>query len=374
MHKSILIWCFILISNYALINGDDVPETVHRESIIAQSSSFEKELEKSDAFIRNEPLHNYLNDVLHRISGDSRYKVKVLLSPSLNAFATAHGTIYICTGLLARIQNEAQLAALLSHEMVHIINDHAYRNLFNAKQIALSSARKQIGLEFFFGSLATNVVSLTLRSAISGYSRDLEREADSLGLINMKKASYAPIEFRNLFLILKNHIEKENIEQPYFFSTHPAITERIDNYYQLAGKDTVQTAQGLVNDAIYNKMINSVLHTDGVMKIASGDLHNAEVNFSRILGSDSSNAQAFLQLGNIVRLRSAPHANKDVFKWYYRAKDIDNTGEVLRELGFYYFKIGNIDSAACFLSSYLHNHPLSPYQPIVEDYLKKCAR
>lgn len=180
MHNSILIWCFILISNYALINGDDVPETVHRESIIAQSSSFEKELEKSDAFIRNEPLHNYLNDVLHRISGDSRYKVKVLLSPSLNAFATAHGTIYICTGLLARIQNEAQLAALLSHEMVHIINDHAYRNLFNAKQIALSSARKQIGLEFFFGSLATNVVSLTLRSAISGYSRDLEREAIKL--------------------------------------------------------------------------------------------------------------------------------------------------------------------------------------------------
>ena len=182
MHNSILIWCFILISNYALINGDDVPETVHRESIIAQSSSFEKELEKSDAFIRNEPLHNYLNDVLHRISGDSRYKVKVLLSPSLNAFATAHGTIYICTGLLARIQNEAQLA-LLSHEMVHIINDHISQS-FNAKQIALSSAVNKLALNSFRSS--TNVVSLTLRSAISGYSRDLEREADSLGLINTK--------------------------------------------------------------------------------------------------------------------------------------------------------------------------------------------
>lgn len=374
MHNSFLIWCFILISNYALINGTDVPETVHRESIIAQSSSFEKELEQSDAFIKNEPLHNYLNEVLHRISGDSRLKVKVLLSPSLNAFATAHGTIYICTGLLARIKNEAQLAALLSHEMVHIIKDHAYRNFFNTKQIALSSARKQIGLEFFFGSLATNVVSLTLQSAISGYSRDLEREADSLGLIIMKKASYAPIEFRNLFLILKDHIEKENIEQPYFFSTHPAITERIDNYYQLAGKDTVQSTRGLVNKATYTIMIKSVLHTDGIMKIASGDMNNAEVNFSRILESDSSNAQAYLQLGIIARLRSAPVINKDVFNWYHRAIDNDNTGEVLRELGFYYFKIGNIDSASHFLSSYLHNHPLSPYQPIVEDYLKKCAR
>lgn len=193
-------------------------------------------------------------------------------------------------------------------------------------------------------------------------------------MLKENDASYAPIEFRNLFLILKDHIEKENIEQPYFFSTHPAITERIDNYYQLAGKDTVQSARGLVNKATYTKMIKNVLHTDGIMKIASGDMNNAEVNFSRILESDSSNAQAYLQIGIIARLRTAPVINKDVFNWYYRAIDNDNTGEVLRELGFYYFKIGNIDSASHFLSSYLHNHPLSPYQPIVEDYLKKCAR
>jgi predicted Zn-dependent protease len=298
----------------------------------------------------------------------------VLRSPSINAFAIANGTIFVCTGLLSRIKNEAQLAAHLSHEMVHIINDHSYQNLLNTKKMALSSAKKQIGLEFFFGSLATNIVNLTLKSAVSGYSRDLEREADSLGLIKMKEASYAPIEFRNLFLILKDHIEKENIEQPYFFSTHPALTERIDNYYQLAGKDTVQSARGIVNSATYTKMIIRVLHTDGIMKIASGDLDIAKVNFSRILKADSSNAQALLQLGNIARLRSAPNINKNVFNWYYRAKDNDSTGEVLRELGFYYFKSGKIDSAACFLKSYLQNYPLSPYQPLVEDYLKKCVR
>ncbi len=374
MHNSTLIWYFILICNFALVNGADVPETVHRESIIAQSCNFEKNLDKSGALIKDESLNNYLNEVLHRIIQDSRLSVKVLRSPSINAFAIANGTIFVCTGLLARIKNEAQLAALLSHEMVHIINDHSYQNLLNTKKMALSSAKKQIGLEFFFGSLATNIVNLTLKSAVSGYSRDLEREADSLGLIKMKEASYAPIEFRNLFLILKDHIEKENIEQPYFFSTHPALTERIDNYYQLAGKDTVQSARGIVNSATYTKMIIRVLHTDGIMKIASGDLDIAKVNFSRILKADSSNAQALLQLGNIARLRSAPNINKNVFNWYYRAKDNDSTGEVLRELGFYYFKSGKIDSAACFLKSYLQNYPLSPYQPLVEDYLKKCVR
>ena len=77
----------------------------------------------------------------------------------------------------------------------------------------------------------------------------------------------------------------------HIFST-PAITERIDNII-ISRKRYCSNRSGLVNDAIYNKMINSALHTDGVMKIASGDLHNAEVNFSRILGSDSAMPRHF---------------------------------------------------------------------------------
>lgn len=373
MHNSIFCSFFILLCCYALLKGDDMPETVHRESIIALSNDFENELEKSGSIIKNEILNAYLNGVLHRIAESNKLTVKVLQSPSINAFAIANGTIFICTGLLARIENEAQLAALLGHELVHIIRDHSCQNLINTKKLALSSASKQIGFQIFFGSLAASVANYTLQSAICGYSRELEREADSLGLKKMRKAGYAPIEFRNLFLILKKNIEQKSIKQPYFFSTHPAITERINNFYQLAGNDTILSARGLVNSENYSKMISCILQSDGNMLIAAGELDYAEANFSRILNSDSGNALAYLQSGNITRLRAAPEVNKDVFKWYYRAKDYDNS-EALRELGFYYFKNGNTDSAAHYLKAYQSHCPLSPYQPVVEDYLKKCLR
>ncbi|HEX3018747.1 MAG TPA: M48 family metalloprotease [Chitinispirillaceae bacterium] len=374
MHNSIFHSFFILLCCYALLKGDDMAETVHRESIIAQSSEFENELEKSGLILKNESLNAYLNGVLNKIAESNQFTVKVIQSPAINALTMANGTIFICTGLLARIGNEAQLAALLGHELVHIIRDHSVQNLVNTKKLALSSANKQIGFEIFFGSLATSVVNYNLQSAISGYSRDLEREADSLGLKKMRKAGYARIEFRNLFLILKKTIELENIKQPYFFSTHPAITERINNYYHLAGKNTIQSARGLVNSESYSKIIQSILQSDGNRLIASGQLDYAEANFSRILDSDSGNALACVQLGNIARLRSAPEVNKDAFKWYYRAKDYENSEDALRELGFYYFKSGNTDSATYYLKAYQTQYPLSPYKPVVEDYLKKCLR
>ncbi len=375
MRKSILTCCLILLVTFNLPYGTEIPEPVHKESIIAQTMLFEKELEKTGVFINDSSMNFYLNGILQKVAPDSaNLSIKVLKSSTFNAFAAPHGTIYICTGLLAKIQNEAQFAALLGHEMVHILRDHACQNLINTKKKALSSARMQIGLEFFIGSLAGTVGNLTLKSAISGYCRELEREADSLGLIRMREAGYAPIEFRNLFMILKNHIEHENIKQPFFFATHPAVSERISNYYSFAGVDTIKAAQGLVNSEVFNRMIKCVLQTDGIMKIAAGDLVVAESNFSRILESDTCNSPAYMQLGNITRLRSAQQISEHVFKWYNRAKGCDSTGEVLRELGFYYFKSGNPDSSVYYLKQYQSLYPLSPYKPVIEDYLKKCVR
>lgn len=374
MNNSILASLFIFFYSYTLIFSSEITETVHRESIIAQTGNFERELEKAGAFLDDSTTSYYLNGILKKVTHDKNLSLKVVKSPVFNAFAAPHGTIFICTGLLSRVENEAQMAALLCHEMTHIINDHAYRNLLNAKKNALSSARIRIGLEFFVGELAGAVTNLTLKSAISGYSRELEREADSVGLTMMNEAGYAPIEFRNLFFILKDQIERENIKQPFFFATHPAITERISNYYLLQGVDTLSAAQGMINSESFTKMIGSILQIDGIMKIASGNFSDAENDFFRILKSDTCNSQALIQLGNITRLRSVPQINEHVFKWYYRAKDCDSTGEALRELGFYYLKSGEIDSVTHYLNIYQNSFPNSPYHSVVEDYLKRCTR
>jgi Zn-dependent protease with chaperone function len=356
-------------------------ETVHRESIVYQTRLFEQLLERSNAFIEDSALDAYLNSVLKKLSvanlaDTHNIRVRVVKTSQFNAFAAPHGTIYLYSSLLARIENEAQLAALLAHEMTHIINDHTSRNLINAKKKALTSANIAFGIELFAGSLASSISNLTLKSAITGYTRDLEREADSAGLVRMKQSGYPAVAFRDLFIILKTWIERYNINEPWFFATHPAIEERISNFYQLSEQDTLEDTTDQYSTCEFNRYIHPVLLFDGTLKIAAGDLTAAEEDFSRVLSIDNTSAEALCNLGTITRLRSDEFSSH-VVKWYTRSMNATThpeSSQACRELGMYYYKFGLVDSAAVFLNQYKTNNTTSPYIPIIEDYISKCKK
>lgn len=370
---------FLLLFFISMIYGETI-ESVHKESILEQSRELEKKLQRNGSFFIDSSLDVYLNRVIHNLNIPSfcnqPLRVITIKSPVFNAFATAHGVIYICTGLLSGLENEAQLAALLAHESIHIINEHACQDMINTKKEALSSAKSQIGLEFFFGSLASSAISnFSLKSAVYGYSQAQEREADSLGIIKLKEAGYAPIEFLNLFLILKENSEKDKNPTPAFFSTHPAISERIKSYYQFMGKDDQKNSYGTINAELFTKMIVNVLLEDASIRISSGKFDVAEKNLDRILKFDSCNTMAFYELANITRLRSTPQISEHVFNWYYKSISCNiNNSAALRELGFYHFQSGNTDSAAYYFSNFKERFSSSPYLPIIEDYLKQCTR
>ncbi|HEX2958310.1 MAG TPA: M48 family metallopeptidase [Chitinispirillaceae bacterium] len=356
-------------------------ETAHRESVVFQTRLFEQLLERSNAFLEDSVLDTYLNGIIKKLSSASAtdtqaIRVRVVKTSQFNAFAAPHGSIYLCSGLLSRIENEAQLAALLAHEMTHIINDHTCRNLINAKRKALSSANLAFGLELLTGSLASSISNLTLKAAITGYSRDLEREADSAGLVRMKQSGYPAVAFRNLFMILKTWIERYNIEEPYFFATHPAIQERIDNFYQFSTANTLDDTTDQYSTREFDRYVHSVLLFDGTLKIAAGDLAAAEEDFSRVLSIDSASAEALCNLGTITRLRSDEFSSH-VVKWYSRsmkASAISESSRACAELGMYYYKFGITDSAAIYLHQFKTGNTTSPYLPVIEDYLTKCKK
>ena len=94
-----------------------------------------RKLSGSSGLLRDPVLEAYLTDVAHRLlppgtldAGVSP-SIHVLINPSLNAFAYPTGAIYVHSGLLARLQNEAQLATVLAHEIAHIVHRHAIRHL-----------------------------------------------------------------------------------------------------------------------------------------------------------------------------------------------------------------------------------------------------
>jgi beta-barrel assembly-enhancing protease len=377
MKSTLIIFALLLL--WAAPRAKDNEEGVHRESLIAETRDYERQCETSHAFLDDTAVTAYVTKVLRSLASANpniaQYRAKILKSPVLNAFATPHGAIYVTTGLLAMAENEAQLGAILSHEVVHILNDHAARNLLQAKKSALSSAHLRIGLDFFIGSLAGSISGVALRSAVTGYSRDLEREADSVGLSLMMKAGYPPVEFRNLFMLIKARIERGNIREPFFFSTHPAITERISNYGAFAGKDTAISALGKSAAEAFTRIIAPVLVYDGIAHYAAGAFDLAQDNFSRVLDIDSCCAAALVYRGACKRHEGSPQSDIEEVESYRKAVQCDPSfHEALRELGFRYFKSGDQDSAAYYFTMYKTAFPGSPYLPIIMDYLKQCVR
>lgn len=157
------------------------------------------------------------------------YRVFILRDPSPNAFALPDGQIYVHTGMLARLENESQLAALLAHEANHVAGHHgilAYR-LIRKKAITSMVVGSILGgFGGDFGSVIAGVVDVGLAASIFGYSRTLEEEADRRAVQLLRNGGYDVNELPSIFEILNQDPEGESPRIRTKWSTHPQLEER----------------------------------------------------------------------------------------------------------------------------------------------------
>jgi predicted Zn-dependent protease len=92
------------------------------------AAELDEQLEKADYLYEDEALRAYIESVMQKLYPEyaGAITVRVVDSPDLNAFALPNGSIYINTGMLTRLENEAQLATVLAHEGVHFTNRHSW--------------------------------------------------------------------------------------------------------------------------------------------------------------------------------------------------------------------------------------------------------
>ncbi|MEK7385173.1 MAG: M48 family metallopeptidase, partial [candidate division NC10 bacterium] len=210
-----------------------------------------------------------------RAAGGPGFRFGVMSDPTLNAFAMPNGRIYVHSGLLSRLDNEAQLAMILSHEMTHVTHRHALKFQRDAtnKQIGYTVAAilLSIGVAVAAGSRARSgdyvgaaVLSQTANAilglglqlaalaAINGYGRDLEREADKEGMERLVRAGYDPREAPKVFALLQSESKDRGSLETFFFGSHPKLQERIDttneflkmSYAEAATRpDTIKTTE-----------------------------------------------------------------------------------------------------------------------------------
>jgi len=341
----------------------------------------EQEAIDSSGFLYHEPeLENYLNHIVqklqaHSIAPDLQIQIKVIKDPNLNAFAYPNGVIYIHSGILARMDNEAQLAALLSHEMTHCTHRHSLRVIRSIKDRPAYIAAVQSTLAKIAAvqEVARLLGATGSMAAVSGYTRELESEADQVGLDLMAKANYDSTEALKLFEHLKQEIEAEGIEEPFFFGTHPNVQQRIDNVSDwLAGDNKVKHAV-VKNTAEFQARLQRVLLANARLDLRLGRFDIAQKTVARYLVMKPMDARAYYLFGEVLRQRDQQDDAEIAVSYYEKAISLDPSyPEPHKAMGLMHYKEGQKRLAKKFFESCLLLSPNTSDKAYIQEYLKNC--
>jgi peptidase M48-like protein len=132
------------------------------------------------------------------------FRFFVIEDPEINAASLPDGTLLINTGLLGAIENEAQLAFVLSHEMAHVLQVHYRREVEETRKSRIGLMIAGIAAGAFIGDTGLFMAQVGIASVVNGHQRELENQADRLGLQNVIEHGYDPREGPNFSRIMIN--------------------------------------------------------------------------------------------------------------------------------------------------------------------------
>ncbi|MCK4251239.1 M48 family metalloprotease [candidate division WOR-3 bacterium] len=190
-----------------------------------------RDVESSEKLLNNQTVQNYVNKVGQKIAKvcdrkDVKYKFKVLDNKEINAFACPGGFIYIYSGLLKIFDNEAQLAAVLAHEVGHVVARHSIKRL---QAIYGYTIIMEVALGSRMGKTARQVADAATGLILQGYGRENEYEADNYGILYAKKAGYNPKAMIQVFEKFKKMEGKPPSAFEKLLASHPPAKDRIGN-------------------------------------------------------------------------------------------------------------------------------------------------
>jgi predicted Zn-dependent protease len=177
-------------------------------------------------------MQRYVNNVGRWLAAQSDrpglpWQFGVLDAPQLNAFAVPGGTIFITRGLLERMKNEAELAGVLGHEIVHVVKKHHLKAIQKGAATALAGDALSMALKDKNSGANEKLVSFGKEMYSRGLDKGDEFEADRLGVVFAARAGYDAYGLPSVLQTLQA-MNAQDTGLALMFKTHPAPGERLD--------------------------------------------------------------------------------------------------------------------------------------------------
>ena len=254
---------------------------IFEKDSLREVAKFVRQLDRKPQVIKDSQVQRYVESVGERlIPGSAKgvvdFRFFVIDNPSINAFASRsagpsrlRGSVYVTTGMLRILENEAQLASVLGHEIAHITHEHLSRGAVKKMwtDIALSTAGAVIGQTMDGAGAIFAGIGLGLAGSalINGYGRNFEDQADRVGLRYLYDAGYDPMEAPKVWHVITQHTRDMDKVTNFFYGSHSTHIARKRNLF----REISQTYFDSVNQGL---PLNEDTYREHALRhVASGD-------------------------------------------------------------------------------------------------------
>lgn len=327
----------------------------------------EVRLRRSPFRIREEALNRYLNGIACNLGADHCPDVRVYLMrvPYFNANMAPNGMLQIWSGLLLRVENEAQLSAVIAHEIGHYLQRHSVEQLRDAKsRAAFGQFMAMFGAVGLIGQLAA------LGGAFA-FSREHEREADRISVQLMQRVGYDPREATKVWANLLDEVKATRGSDPsqdsILFATHPPSEER-----RVALQGLASGTSGATLEAEFREQLAPIRFGLLEDEMKRGRFDESVALLNRLLEREPGNATLLHFRGEARRQRAADGDAALALADFDAAVQTGVEPLVTyRSLGYLYRALHRTDEARAAWQRYLEQAPDAPDADLIKQTLEE---
>jgi len=336
------------------------PHGVDEEGLWMEVEEYERDLKHSKLLIRDPDINAYLRRVLCKAVGDAKCaeaRIYLVRNPYFNASMAPTGMMVVWSGLLLRMRNEAELAAVLGHEFAHYENRHSLKLFRDIR----AKTDAMVWLSFVpFGQLA----QIGLMGSIMAYNRDMEQESDLASIGYLAHAGFDPHAASQIWQQLRAEQDATAAARRHksrkdknggFFATHPNTAKRME-YLAAAADAVVERSDDFGREAYRAALApHWAMLVEDQVKLAD---HGGTAFLIEQLAQDGWTSDLLYAQAENLRLRGGRDDYALAARYYRSAiAHADALPENWRGLGLALIKDGQSDAGKTALARYLELRP-----------------